>query len=118
MMAAGLAVSAVSGVALIVLGVTGAGGLWALFAAIFVFVSTQGLITANAMAGALSVRPELAGTAAALAGVSSFVVGALAGGLVNALFDGTALPMAAVIAAAAFGAFALQLWLLGWPRGR
>ena len=108
MLAGGVWIAAAAGVALIVLGVTGAGGLWALFAAIFVFVAVQGLITANAMAGALSVRPDLAGTAAALAGVSMFIVGAIAGVLVNALFDGTALPMAGVIAAASFGALAVE----------
>ena len=119
MLAWGLGIGAVAGVALLALGMTGAGGLWPLFAAIFVFVSVQGLVTANAMAGALSVRPDLAGTAAALAGVSMFLVGAVAGGLVNALFDGTAWPMAAVIAASAFGALAIERTMVarhGRPR--
>ncbi len=108
MLAWGIGLGAVAGAALLGLGATGVGGLWALFAAIFLFVSCQGLITANAMAGALAVRPDLAGTAAALAGVSMFVVGALAGVMVNALFDGTALPMAGVMGAAAFGALAID----------
>jgi DHA1 family bicyclomycin/chloramphenicol resistance-like MFS transporter len=116
MLAWGLAVGAVAGAALIVLGATAFGGLWPLFAAIFLFVSTQGLVSANAMAGALSVRPDLAGTAAALAGVFSFVVGALVGVLVNALFNGTALPMAAVIAGCAFAALAVERLLVARPR--
>jgi DHA1 family bicyclomycin/chloramphenicol resistance-like MFS transporter len=108
MLAAGVGVGAAAGVALVVFGITGAGGLPPLFLALFLFVSTQNVISANAMAGALSVRPDLAGTAAALAGVGGFLLGAVAGGLVNSLADGSALPMAAVVAAGTFGAFAVE----------
>jgi DHA1 family bicyclomycin/chloramphenicol resistance-like MFS transporter len=115
MLAQGLGIGAVAGVALLGLGLTGAGGLPALFLALFLFVSTQNVISANAMAGALSARPDLAGTAAALAGVGGFLVGALAGGLVNQLADGSALPMAAVVAMAAFGAVAVERLLVTRP---
>ena len=52
------------------------------------------------MAGALAAFPHMAGTASALAGTIQFGLGALSGALVSGLFDGTALPMAAVIALA------------------
>jgi MFS transporter, DHA1 family, multidrug resistance protein len=116
MLAAGVGVGAAAGVALVVFGITGAGGLPPLFLALFVFVSTQNVISANAMAGALSVRPDLAGTAAALAGVGGFLLGAVAGGLVNSLADGSALPMAAVVAAGTFGAFAVERLVVARPR--
>ena len=41
----------------------------------------------------------MAGTASALAGTLQFGLGALSGAAVGALYDGTAVPMAAVIAA-------------------
>jgi MFS transporter, DHA1 family, multidrug resistance protein len=116
MLAQGVGIGAAAGVALLALGFTGAGGLPPLFLALFLFVSTQNVISANAMAGALSVRPELAGTAAALAGVGGFLVGALAGWLVNQFADGSALPMAAVVALAAFGAFAVDRLIVARPR--
>ena len=116
MLAAGVGVGAAAGVALVVFGITGAGGLPPLFLALFLFVSTQNVISANAMAGALSVRPDLAGTAAALAGVGGFLLGAVAGGLVNSLADGSALPMAAVVAAGTFGAFAVERLVVARPR--
>jgi len=100
---------------LLLLGATATGGLAALFCAIFVFIATQGLTSPNAMAGALSVRPDLAGTASALAGVVSFLVGAVAGSLVNAFANGTAFPMAAVIAAAALGALTIERLIVARP---
>ena len=107
----GLGVAAAAGVGLVACGATGAGGLPGLFAAIFLYVAVQGLISANAMAGALAVRPDLAGTAAALAGVSSFALGALAAALVAFLSNGTALPMAGAMAAAGLAALLVRvLW--------
>jgi DHA1 family bicyclomycin/chloramphenicol resistance-like MFS transporter len=48
----------------------------------------------------LSVVPERAGAASALIGSAAFGTGALAATLVGALHDGTARPMAAVMAGA------------------
>jgi DHA1 family bicyclomycin/chloramphenicol resistance-like MFS transporter len=51
------------------------------------------------MAGALAAFPHMAGSASALAGTIQFGLGALSAAAVGALHDGTAVPMAAVIAA-------------------
>lgn len=107
MLRQGLRLGAAGGVAFLLLALGGIQGLYGVAAALFLFVSAQGMITPNAMAGALSIRPEMAGTASALAGTGMFVIGAVAGAMVGLLFDGSLRPMAAIIAAAALGA----LWV-------
>jgi MFS transporter, DHA1 family, multidrug resistance protein len=47
----------------------------------------------------MSTYPELAGSASALVGMLQFAMGALAGGAVGVFANGTAVPMAAIIAA-------------------
>ena len=105
--------------ALALLGVALAGGgpAW-LLPALFGSIATLGFIQPNAMAEALAAYPERAGSASALLGTVQFTVGALAGMAVGALHDGTALPMAAVIAACACAALAAQLLLVGRARAQ
>jgi MFS transporter, DHA1 family, multidrug resistance protein len=57
----------------------------------------MGLVGANAMAGAMSVVPGMAGAASGLAGTVQFGMGAAASALVGWLSDGTPVPMALVI---------------------
>ncbi|MBU6165868.1 MAG: multidrug effflux MFS transporter [Alphaproteobacteria bacterium] len=71
-----------------------------IFPALFLALSSNGLIAANASAGALNVDPLRAGAISGLMGGVNFAVGALASALAAALHDGTALPMAANIAVA------------------
>jgi DHA1 family bicyclomycin/chloramphenicol resistance-like MFS transporter len=71
-----------------------------LFPILFVALSSNGLITANASAGALNVDPLRAGAISGLMGGVSFSVGGLASALGAALHDGTARPLAANIAVA------------------
>jgi DHA1 family bicyclomycin/chloramphenicol resistance-like MFS transporter len=61
----------------------------------------NGLSLPSAIASAISLRPELAGTASGLVGCLQMMVGALATLLVGHLQDDTALPMALVMTAAA-----------------
>ncbi len=68
-----------------------------LFPALFVALSSNGLIAANASAGALNVDPLRAGAISGLMGGISFAVGALASAAAAAVHDGTARPMAANI---------------------
>lgn len=99
--------AAVAGVVLLAAAQAGA-PLFVLFPALFVALSSNGLIAANASAGALNVDPLRAGAISGLMGGVNFAVGALASALAAALHDGTARPMAAnigvalVVAAAAF----------------
>lgn len=89
--------------ALVVLAVayTGAGGLWGIAGALFVFVSTLGILGPNTTAMALEPHGERAGLASAVLGALQFIIAATAAGVVSALHDGTAIPMAAVVAGAA-----------------
>lgn len=96
--ATGLATAA----ALTVLAVvwTDTGGLWGVAGALFVFVSTLGVVAPNATAMALERHGERAGLASAVLGSLQFVIAATASWAVSALHDDTAAPMAAVIASA------------------
>ncbi len=96
----------VAGLAIAAAGVTGAGGLPALVAGIFVFVSMMGPVSANAAAGALAGFPHKAGAAAALMGFLSMGLGALAGVLVGVFADGTPRPMAIIMGVIGVGALA------------
>lgn len=67
---------------------------------LFVAVSSIGFIGANAIAAAMARAEGYIGAASALTGILQFALAAAAGGLVGAFNDGTALPMALVIAGA------------------
>lgn len=67
---------------------------------IFFVVATYGFIGANATAAAMARADENAGSASALTGILQFAFAAIVGGLVGGFNDGTALPMAIVIAVA------------------
>ena len=76
---------------------TGWGGLAGLVAPLFVFVAATGLISANAVAGALAEHPEQAGAVSALFGTIQYGMGILGSALVGVLADGTPWPMGAVV---------------------
>jgi DHA1 family bicyclomycin/chloramphenicol resistance-like MFS transporter len=88
---------------------TGFLGLWGLAAALFLFVSTLGLVGPNSAAIALERHAAHAGLASAVLGALQFTAAAAASWAVSALNDGTARPMGGVVA----GAAALA-WLAGF----
>ncbi|MET9218093.1 MULTISPECIES: multidrug effflux MFS transporter [unclassified Streptomyces] len=94
----GLALITTASVALVLLttGVFGRAGLPAVSAALFVLMASMGLTlpTANTLA-LLRVKRDV-GSASALVGTSSFLIGALASPLAGVAGDGTAVPMALV----------------------
>ena len=96
----GVIAVALAGAALVVAAFTGWGGLVGLLLPLLAFMASLSFIGANAMAGALAAFPHMAGTASALAGTIQFGLGAVSGAAVGGLSDGTALPMAVVIAVA------------------
>ena len=110
LLAAALVAFAVAGVAVLVSALTGAGGLWGLAAPFFVIVAGMGVILPDLTALALSLHPEVAGTASAYFGGLRLGLGALAmplialGGTVTATSMGT---MIAVTALAALALFAV-----------
>ena len=92
--------------------VTGIGGVWALVLAIGLFFIAFGVVAANGTTLALAPHATHAGAAAAALGFGQTVVPALIGGIVAALYDGTAIPMLVTILAL----FAL-CWLIALCAG-
>jgi DHA1 family bicyclomycin/chloramphenicol resistance-like MFS transporter len=76
-----------------------------LFGPVMLVGIANGLSLPSAIASAISLRPDLAGTASGLVGFLQMMVGALATLLVGKLQDDTVFPMAAVMSAAAIIAF-------------
>jgi DHA1 family bicyclomycin/chloramphenicol resistance-like MFS transporter len=109
---AGCLLAALTGLMLLATAATGFGGLFGIAAVLFLFLGMTGMIAANAMAGAMSAFPHVAGSASALTGMLQFAFAAAAGWAVGLLADGTALPMAAVICTTALLAVAFNLTLV------
>jgi DHA1 family bicyclomycin/chloramphenicol resistance-like MFS transporter len=108
LLAFGTSLGALSGIVLALVAAAGFDGFPGLLTPLFLFVSSIGFVGANSMAGALALYPSRAGIASALSGTLQFLIGGLGGALVGLLADGTALPMAGVIAAAGLLSFGLR----------
>lgn len=110
----GLAVIALAALALLLMttGVFGHVGLFPVAAALFVLMSAMGLAMPNTNAQALMRTPHAAGSASALIGTSSFLIGAVASPLVGIAGEHTAAPMAVVQLVSAAGAIACFLGLV------
>ena len=103
MLRAGNWLAAVGGVAAAVDAWIGWGGLAGLVVPMFLFVSATGLISANAVAGALADHPGQAGSISALFGTIQYGTGILGSALVGLFADGTPRPMGFVVGFAALG---------------
>lgn len=106
----GLAVIVLSAAALLLMttGVFGEVGLVPVAAGLFVLMSAMGLAMPNTNAQALMRTKHAAGSASALLGTTSFLIGAIASPLVGIAGEDTAVPMAVVqlvCAVAAVGCF-------------
>ena len=95
----GLLMLVVAGVALVVIVSLPTAGLAMVVAPLMLQMASWSFVQANALALALTDHPEVAGTAAALLGVSQYAFGAFTAPLVGLGGSDTALPMALVIAA-------------------
>jgi DHA1 family bicyclomycin/chloramphenicol resistance-like MFS transporter len=104
----GLAVVTAAAVALLLmsLGVFGEPGLIPVAVALFVLMSAMGLTLPNAQSLALLRTRHSAGSASALLGTSSFLIGAVASPLVGIAGEDTAVPMAVVQVVSALVALA------------
>ncbi|ABS62194.1 drug resistance transporter, Bcr/CflA subfamily [Parvibaculum lavamentivorans DS-1] len=85
------------------------GAFYPLAACIFVAVGCLGFVGANATAAAMARADSHIGSASALTGILQFALAAVSGGLVGAFNDGTALPMALIIAGASIAATLARL---------
>ncbi|MGW6783135.1 MULTISPECIES: Bcr/CflA family multidrug efflux MFS transporter [unclassified Streptomyces] len=97
-LAVGLAVVAAATVSLLLMatGAFGEVGLTPIATALFVLMSAMGIVLPNTNAQALMRTPHAAGSASALLGTCSFLVGAIASPLVGIAGEDTAVPMALV----------------------
>lgn len=104
----GLTVIALAATALLLMtsGVFGDVGLFPVAAGLFVLMSAMGLAMPNTNAMALLRTPHAAGSASALLGTTSFLIGAVASPLVGVAGERTAVPMAVVQLVCALGALA------------
>ncbi len=107
-LAFGLTTIAVAATALLLMttGVFGEVGLFPVAAGLFVLMSAMGLAMPNTQSLALIRTPHAAGSASALLGTSSFLVGAVASPLVGIAGEDTAVPMAVVQLVCALAAIA------------
>lgn len=95
----------------------GVGGVWGLLLPLFGYVASLGFVFPNATAAALEPHGRRAGFASAVMGALQFGLAAIASTLLGRLHDGSALPMALVIATCGTLAF-LTHRLLAAPATR
>ncbi|NAW66056.1 Bcr/CflA family multidrug efflux MFS transporter [Photobacterium halotolerans] len=76
-------------------------GLWGVVVPVMLFVGAISTVASNSMACLLAKYPHMAGTASSLAGTMRFGTGTVVGGIVAAMPDTTAWPLAGTMAACA-----------------
>ena len=86
------------------------GGAAGIVAPMVVIMGCMGFIMPNATVGALSRHAAQAGTASAVMGTLMFLLAAVSGGLVGAMADGTARPLAGLILFGGVMAVATDWW--------
>ena len=101
-----LPVSVIAGLILLVDAYTGVGGFPGILLPLFFYIASHGFVMPNTTALAMAPHGAVAGSASALLGTIQFVLGASAGAVVGALGNGTAVPLAVVIAGCALLALA------------
>jgi DHA1 family bicyclomycin/chloramphenicol resistance-like MFS transporter len=106
-----LPVSVTAGAVLLMDAATGFGGFPGILVPLFFFIATHGFIMPNTTALAMAPHGAVAGSASALLGTVQFVLGACAGALVGLFGNGTAVPLAAVVAGCAASALAAYQFL-------
>jgi MFS transporter, DHA1 family, multidrug resistance protein len=94
----GLFVQATAGCVLLVIAALGVPSPIVFMLPVMAYSFSQGLVMPNAIAGAMEPLPYMAGLAAALLGAVQMGSGGVTGYIVNALYNGTALPLAGMLA--------------------
>lgn len=106
-----LSIALSAGLALLAVTATGFGGFAGIVAALFCYVAMIGGVMPLTVALGMGPHGAVAGNASALMGTLQFGIGAAAGALLGVLQDGTAVPMAAVIAGCAVAGWTARLIL-------
>ncbi len=110
------AANALYGVLLAAFAASGIGGLPLLMVPLFGYIASLGLTFPNSAAAPMASFPRQAATASSQFGTIQFALAAITGTLAGRLHDGTALPMAGIIAASGASAVAMRR-LFARPRG-
>ena len=84
---------------LLLLTISGTGGMYGVIISIFIAMSPSIIINANSSAGVLHIFPKTAGTASAAIGAIMFGCGAVSGPIVGLMHDGTIMPLVYVFSA-------------------
>jgi DHA1 family bicyclomycin/chloramphenicol resistance-like MFS transporter len=100
-----LAVAMTASLALLFDAYSGLGGFAGILVPLFFFIACHGFVLPNTTALAMAPHGQVAGSASALLGTIQFVLGSLTGSLVSVFANGTAVPLAAVIAGCGVAAF-------------
>ena len=103
---------AAAGLLLVAVAATGLGGFPAIVALVFLYVAGVGAVMPLASTLAMAPHGRVAGGASALIGTLQFGLGAVAGWMVGALHDGTAVPMAFGMALCGAAGLAARLALV------
>jgi DHA1 family bicyclomycin/chloramphenicol resistance-like MFS transporter len=105
--------TALLGLGLLAVAASGRGGLPALLVPLFGYSVSLGFTAPNAMANALAHQGRRAGSASALLGALQFGIATVSSALVGLLGQGSALPMATVIAGCGLLAYGAHRLLVG-----
>jgi DHA1 family bicyclomycin/chloramphenicol resistance-like MFS transporter len=105
------------GAAALVVSLTPASGPLSLMGCVMIYMFGQTLVQPNAVAAALEPLRHMAGMGSALLGVIQMLCGAAGGYAVNALYDGTPVPMGAAMLAAALACSGLYRLVAPRPAG-
>jgi DHA1 family bicyclomycin/chloramphenicol resistance-like MFS transporter len=84
---------------------SGFGGFAGILVPLFFYIACHGFVLPNTTALAMAPHGQVAGSASALLGTLQFVLGATAGSVIGLFANGTAVPMAAVLACCGTTAF-------------
>jgi MFS transporter, DHA1 family, multidrug resistance protein len=109
---AGISMAVIGSVGVLLVGIAGTGvGMWLFIVALLVAVSPNGVVTPNLSAMAMQRYRTNVGAAAALMGVSTFLLGGLVAPLVGVAGEETAVPLGIVMATCAVAALVLLVTL-------
>ena len=97
----GIALALVGGLSMTLLAALHVSHVAAILVPMFIFMFAFALVLPQAMSGAMTPFPRIAGNAASLVGLCQYGLSAVVGTAVAALFDGTQMPMAGAIGAMA-----------------
>jgi DHA1 family bicyclomycin/chloramphenicol resistance-like MFS transporter len=112
LIAAGALLSALSGLTMLVLALSGVNTIWAVMAPMFTYMISFSLIVPQAMAGALSPFGAMAGSAMSNLGFVQTCTSALIAAVVGLLYDGTQMPMVWIMALAGVCTLLAYLFLV------